>query len=217
MLDGMPPFLDEEAFGYLPRNKVVRAPDRQPGRAARRAGPRRRRRAPAHRACARATSSSSRRAPSPATSSTINRIINALTERGVRVITDRDRLVHVSGHPRRDELREMYGWVKPQIAIPGPWRGDAPCAPTPTSPASSASRRCSTVEDGDHDAARAGPGRADRRDRGRPALQGRPASSPTSRASASPSGAGCPSPAMSRFRSSSTSSGEQVGRPATST
>ena len=34
--------------------------------------------------------------------------------RGVRVITDRDRLVHVSGHPRRDEMREMYGWIKPR-------------------------------------------------------------------------------------------------------
>jgi ribonuclease J len=36
----------------------------------------------------------------------------------VRVITDRDRLVHVSGHPRRDELRQMYRWIKPAIAVP---------------------------------------------------------------------------------------------------
>jgi ribonuclease J len=48
----------------------------------------------------------------------INRIINAMVARGVRVITDRDRLVHVSGHPRRDELREMYGWINPSIAVP---------------------------------------------------------------------------------------------------
>ena len=48
----------------------------------------------------------------------IIRIMNALTERGIRVITDRDRLVHTSGHPRRDEMRDLYGWLKPRIAIP---------------------------------------------------------------------------------------------------
>ena len=37
---------------------------------------------------------------------------------GVNLITDEDRPVHVSGHPARDELVEMYGLVRPQIAIP---------------------------------------------------------------------------------------------------
>ena len=41
-----------------------------------------------------------------------------LIERGVEIIEDGGRLVHVSGHPRRSELRQMYDWVKPQIAIP---------------------------------------------------------------------------------------------------
>ncbi|MET0430827.1 MAG: MBL fold metallo-hydrolase RNA specificity domain-containing protein, partial [Hyphomicrobium sp.] len=27
-------------------------------------------------------------------------------------------LVHVTGHPRRDELRDMYGWLRPKIAVP---------------------------------------------------------------------------------------------------
>ena len=43
---------------------------------------------------------------------------NLLAERGVDIITERDRHIHVSGHPCRDELRQMYAWVKPRIAIP---------------------------------------------------------------------------------------------------
>lgn len=45
-------------------------------------------------------------------------IQNRLVDAGVTVITDRDRLVHVSGHPRRDELTAMYRWVRPQILVP---------------------------------------------------------------------------------------------------
>ncbi|MGD9738655.1 MAG: ribonuclease J [Bauldia sp.] len=45
-------------------------------------------------------------------------IQNRLIAAGVEVITDRDRLVHVSGHPRREELLEMYNWVRPQILVP---------------------------------------------------------------------------------------------------
>jgi ribonuclease J len=41
-----------------------------------------------------------------------------LVARGVEVITDRDHLVHVSGHPRRAELQDMIGWVRPRILIP---------------------------------------------------------------------------------------------------
>ncbi|GBF58430.1 ribonuclease J 1 [Candidatus Phycosocius bacilliformis] len=43
---------------------------------------------------------------------------NKLAQRGVEVITGRDRHIHVSGHPCRDELRAMYEMVRPQIAIP---------------------------------------------------------------------------------------------------
>ena len=43
---------------------------------------------------------------------------NMLAEKGVEVITDRQRHIHVSGHPCRDELRRMYQWVRPEIAVP---------------------------------------------------------------------------------------------------
>jgi ribonuclease J len=43
---------------------------------------------------------------------------NRLTDKGVTVITAHDRPIHVSGHPCREELKLMYQWVRPQIAIP---------------------------------------------------------------------------------------------------
>ncbi|MFK4486388.1 ribonuclease J [Bradyrhizobium sp. USDA 336] len=54
----------------------------------------------------------------PGNEKAVGSIINNLVLQGVEVITDRDALVHVSGHPRRDELRDMISWVKPQILIP---------------------------------------------------------------------------------------------------
>ena len=43
---------------------------------------------------------------------------NDLTDIGVHIITEKDADIHVSGHPCKEELREMYGWVRPQISIP---------------------------------------------------------------------------------------------------
>jgi len=43
---------------------------------------------------------------------------NALARQGIEVITDQGDFVHVSGHPARDELRQMYQWVRPEVAIP---------------------------------------------------------------------------------------------------
>ena len=37
---------------------------------------------------------------------------------GIEVIATGDEFVHVSGHPERDELIQMYGWLRPQVAIP---------------------------------------------------------------------------------------------------
>jgi ribonuclease J len=43
---------------------------------------------------------------------------NLLVDQGVEVITEEDHFVHVSGHPCRDEMEQMYRWMRPRIAIP---------------------------------------------------------------------------------------------------
>ncbi|HEX4160760.1 MAG TPA: ribonuclease J [Rhizomicrobium sp.] len=43
---------------------------------------------------------------------------NKLARLGVEVITERDHFVHVSGHPAREELAQMYRWVRPRVAVP---------------------------------------------------------------------------------------------------
>src|SRR4051794_31111624 len=54
----------------------------------------------------------------PGNEKAVGRVLNGLIDQGIEVITDRTHLVHVSGHPRRDELRDLIGWVKPNILIP---------------------------------------------------------------------------------------------------
>ena len=49
----------------------------------------------------------------------IRNLQNKLSDRGVRLYTERDHPhIHVSGHPCRDELKQMYQWARPQIAVP---------------------------------------------------------------------------------------------------
>lgn len=43
---------------------------------------------------------------------------NALADDGVDIVTEKMRPIHVSGHPCRDELKQMYQWARPLIAIP---------------------------------------------------------------------------------------------------
>lgn len=54
----------------------------------------------------------------PGNEVSIGRLQNRLVRRGIEVITDKDHFVHVSGHPARDELVEMYQAIKPEVAIP---------------------------------------------------------------------------------------------------
>ena len=48
----------------------------------------------------------------------VNAIVNALILQGADVMTDRDALVHCSGHPRRGEVAKLYQWLRPAIAVP---------------------------------------------------------------------------------------------------
>jgi ribonuclease J len=49
----------------------------------------------------------------------IRNLQNKLADRGVRLYTERDHPgIHVSGHPCREELADMYRWARPQIAVP---------------------------------------------------------------------------------------------------
>ena len=48
----------------------------------------------------------------------IHELHNQLSALGVEVLTVEDHFVHVSGHPAREELSEMYRWIRPQIAVP---------------------------------------------------------------------------------------------------
>jgi ribonuclease J len=54
----------------------------------------------------------------PGNEKAVSRVQNGLADLGTEIITDQDEAVHVSGHPRRGELEQLYGWVKPGIAIP---------------------------------------------------------------------------------------------------
>jgi ribonuclease J len=117
MLEGLPAFLGEDSYDHLPRNKVVlllTGSQGEPRAALARVAEDDH---PTVELAPGDTVVFSSRAI-PGNEKDINLIINRLTRSGIRVITDRDRLVHVSGHPRRDELAAMYDWLRPAIAIP---------------------------------------------------------------------------------------------------
>ncbi|MFT3731496.1 MAG: ribonuclease J [Hyphomicrobium sp.] len=54
----------------------------------------------------------------PGNERAVSRVQNALARLGTEIITDAEALVHVTGHPRRDELKDMYAWLRPKIAVP---------------------------------------------------------------------------------------------------
>ncbi len=54
----------------------------------------------------------------PGNEQAVHKVQNQLIRTGVDIVTWRDEHIHVSGHPARDELRRMYGLIRPRIAIP---------------------------------------------------------------------------------------------------
>ncbi len=54
----------------------------------------------------------------PGNEITLGRMHNLLADRGIEVVTEKDEMIHVSGHPCRDELIQMYHWIRPELAIP---------------------------------------------------------------------------------------------------
>ena len=109
--------------------------------------------------------------PIPGNEKAIGRVINGLIDQGVEVITDRTHLVHVSGHPRRAELEDMIGWVKPQTVIPV--HGEPLHLAEHAALARRLRRQRAAMPQRRSGAARARRARDHRRGAGRPPLQGR--------------------------------------------
>ena len=116
-LDGLPEFRGAESFGHIPRDKVVcllTGSQGEPRAAMSRVS---RHDHPAISLTAGDRVIFSSRAI-PGNERDVGAIINDLIEDGIEVITDRTELVHVSGHPRREEMVAMYGWTRPKAVVP---------------------------------------------------------------------------------------------------
>ncbi len=116
-LTDLPPLIDVEDMGYLPRSEVLLLCTGSQGEPR---GAMWRIARGEHQDVALeagdAVIFSSRVIPGNETS--IHALQNRLVEQGIAIYTDRDEPVHVSGHPARDELTQMYQWVRPKIAVP---------------------------------------------------------------------------------------------------
>ncbi|WP_439528679.1 ribonuclease J [Pannonibacter sp.] len=116
-LDGLPPFLDEDSYGFLPREKTVLLCTGSQGeeRAALS-----RIAAGSHRniALAKGDTVIFSARTIPGNEKEVGAVVNGLAKTGVQIVTDRDALVHVSGHPRRGELAELYKLVQPKVVVP---------------------------------------------------------------------------------------------------
>jgi ribonuclease J len=117
LMEGVKPFIGEDQYGYIPRDKVVVILTGSQGEA--------------RAALAKLSRDEMRNvalAPGdlvvfssrtiPGNEKPILDICNGLIDQGIRIVGDSDALVHVSGHPRRAELRKMYEWVRPKILVP---------------------------------------------------------------------------------------------------
>lgn len=117
LLKNLPPFVEAEDAGYLPRENVLflcTGSQGEPRAALARIA------SHAHRDIVLGEGDtvifSSRIIPGNEVS--IFDMQNDLVRSGVRVITEKDHFVHVSGHPCRDELSAMYRWIRPEVSVP---------------------------------------------------------------------------------------------------
>ncbi|MDE2579932.1 MAG: ribonuclease J, partial [Hyphomicrobiales bacterium] len=116
-LDGVKPFLSQQSFGDLARDKIVviaTGSQGEPRAAMARIGLKEHpsvKLAPGDRVIF-----SSRTIPG--NERDVNAIINELVDQGVDVVTDRNALVHCSGHPRQDEVARLYALLRPRLLVP---------------------------------------------------------------------------------------------------
>jgi ribonuclease J len=116
-MEGLPPFRHEEEYQLIPRDRLVVVCTGSQGEARAALGKLARQEMKTLTlAAGDAVIFSSRTIPG--NEKAILEIKNQLIEQGVKVIEDGDALVHVSGHPRRNELRKMYEWTRPRIGVP---------------------------------------------------------------------------------------------------
>ncbi len=54
----------------------------------------------------------------PGNEKKLSKLHNLLVKNGIDVVSEENEFVHVSGHPNRDDLKDMYKWVKPKSIIP---------------------------------------------------------------------------------------------------
>ena len=54
----------------------------------------------------------------PGNEKKLYKLHNQLVKEGLEVISEENEFVHVSGHPNREDLKEMYGWIRPKCIIP---------------------------------------------------------------------------------------------------
>lgn len=117
LMEGIKPFIAEDEFGYIPRDKVVVILTGSQGES--------------RAALAKIARDEMRNvalAPGdlvvfssrtiPGNEKPILEIRNGLIDQGIEVMMDGKELIHVSGHPRRNELLKMYEWVRPKILVP---------------------------------------------------------------------------------------------------
>ena len=117
LMEGVKPFIAEDEYGYIPRDKVVVILTGSQGEP-RAALAKLSRDEMRHVALAAGDIVVFSSRAIPGNEKAIQDIKNGLIEQGVHIVTDAEALVHVSGHPRRNELQKMYEWTRPKIVVP---------------------------------------------------------------------------------------------------